>query len=46
MKNITIRALTKDDLDAVVAIDAAIGGHSRRDYIERRLERSRHVALV
>src|SRR5450830_1076734 len=37
MKTITIRALTKDDLDAVVAIDAAIEGHSRRDYIERRL---------
>ena len=32
-----IRALAKTDLDAVVAIDAAIEGHSRRDYIERRL---------
>jgi len=37
MKNITIRALAKDDLDAVVAIDSAIEGHARRDYIERRL---------
>lgn len=37
MKKITIRALTKDDLNAVVAIDTAIEDHSRRDYIERRL---------
>lgn len=37
MKNITIRALNKDDLNAVVAIDSAIEGHSRRGYIERRL---------
>jgi len=37
MNNITIRALNKDDLNAVVAIDAAIEGHSRRGYIERRL---------
>ena len=36
-RNIAIRALAKDDLNAVVAIDAAIEGHSRRDYIERRL---------
>ena len=34
---ITIRALARDDLDAVVAIDAAIQGRSRRAYIERRL---------
>ena len=33
----TIRALTRDDLPAVVAIDAALEGRSRRDYVERRL---------
>ena len=37
LREIAIRALARDDLDAVVAIDAAIEGHSRRDYIERRL---------
>src|SRR5512139_1685699 len=36
-ENIAIRALTRDDLDAVVAIDAAIEGRSRRAYVERRL---------
>lgn len=38
---LTIRALTPDDLDAVVAIDAAIEGRTRRDYIERRLAAAR-----
>jgi GNAT superfamily N-acetyltransferase len=33
----TIRALTRDDLPAVVTIDAALQGRSRRDYVERRL---------
>jgi GNAT superfamily N-acetyltransferase len=33
----TIRALTRDDLPAVVAIDAAIEGRWRRNYVERRL---------
>ncbi|MGE5338477.1 MAG: GNAT family N-acetyltransferase [Gemmatimonadota bacterium] len=33
----TIRPLTRDDLGAVVAIDAALEGRSRRAYIERRL---------
>ncbi|HEY0885684.1 MAG TPA: GNAT family N-acetyltransferase [Ramlibacter sp.] len=33
----TIRALTRDDLPAVVAIDAALQGRSRRGYVERRL---------
>ncbi|MHB1122139.1 MAG: GNAT family N-acetyltransferase [Ramlibacter sp.] len=33
----TIRALTRDDLPAVVAIDGALEGRSRRDYVERRL---------
>lgn len=37
VRKIAIRALAKDDLDAVVVIDAAIEGRSRRDYIERRL---------
>jgi N-acetylglutamate synthase-like GNAT family acetyltransferase len=32
-----IAALTREDLEAVVAIDAAIEGHSRRAYFERRL---------
>ncbi|HMM49992.1 MAG TPA: GNAT family N-acetyltransferase [Burkholderiaceae bacterium] len=35
--SIVIRALARDDLDAVVAIDAAIEGRSRRTYFERRL---------
>ena len=35
--SITIRALLPDDLNAVVGIDAAIEGHSRRAYVERRL---------
>lgn len=34
---LTIRALTPDDLAAVVAIDGAIEGRSRRDYVVRRL---------
>ncbi|MCM2252845.1 MAG: GNAT family N-acetyltransferase [Ramlibacter sp.] len=36
-QKLTIRALTRDDLPAVVAIDAAIEGRWRRNYIERRL---------
>lgn len=35
--SVTIRALLPDDLAAVVGIDAAIEGRSRRDYVERRL---------
>jgi predicted N-acetyltransferase YhbS len=34
---LTIRALTRDDLAPVVAIDAAIEGRWRRNYVERRL---------
>ena len=34
----TIRSLCPDDLAGVVAIDASIEGHSRRNYIERRLQ--------
>jgi predicted N-acetyltransferase YhbS len=48
---ITIRALTPQDLDAVVAIDASIEGRMRRTYIERRLkaalrEPGMHVQLA
>lgn len=32
-----VRTLTSSDFEAVVAIDAAIGGRSRREYVERRL---------
>lgn len=39
--NVTIRALAPSDLDAVVAIDTAIEGRTRRDYIERRLQAAR-----
>lgn len=35
--SLAIRALTREDLPAVVAIDAAIEGRSRRQYVERRL---------
>lgn len=34
---LTVRALTREDLDAVVAIDAALEGRPRRAYVERRL---------
>jgi len=34
---IAVRALAREDLDAVVAIDAAIEGRPRRTYVERRL---------
>jgi len=33
----TIRALTQQDLDAVVAIDALTEGHARRTYMQRRV---------
>lgn len=36
-QTLTIRALTRDDLASVVAIDAAIEGRWRRNYVERRL---------
>ncbi len=35
---LTVRALHRDDLPGVVAIDTALAGRSRRVYIERRLE--------
>jgi predicted N-acetyltransferase YhbS len=37
MQAATIRPLTRDDLGAVVAIDAVLEGRPRRAYIERRL---------
>jgi predicted N-acetyltransferase YhbS len=37
LQRVTIRLLAREDLDAVVAIDAAIEGRSRRAYLERRL---------
>ena len=37
-RKLAIRALAVGDLDAVVAIDAAIGGRRRRTYFERRLD--------
>lgn len=36
--NVSIRPLARQDLDAVVAIDAAIEGRSRRSYFELRLQ--------
>lgn len=33
----SVRALAARDLEAVVGVDAALGGHSRRGYFERRL---------
>ena len=36
--SVAVRALVPADLEEVVAIDAAIEGRKRRDYIERRLQ--------
>ncbi|HPP82841.1 MAG TPA: GNAT family N-acetyltransferase [Rubrivivax sp.] len=38
---VTIRKLTPADFDAVVAIDAATEGRTRREYVERRLDAAR-----
>lgn len=38
---VNVRALNPDDLEAVVAIDAATEGRTRRDYLERRLHSAR-----
>ncbi len=43
---VQIRALQPADLDAVVAIDAAIEGRMRRDYIERRLHSAQRQPLL
>jgi len=37
LPKIAIRALTREDIDAVVAIDSVIEGRSRHDYFQRRL---------
>ncbi len=37
VRQIAIRALAREDLSAVVMIDAGIEGYSRRDYLENRL---------
>jgi GNAT superfamily N-acetyltransferase len=39
-QDFAVRALTSDDIDAVVAIDATIEGRSRRGYFARRLAAS------
>src|SRR6187401_1085800 len=41
LESTSVRALAPADLGGVVAIDAAIGGRSRRGYIERRLQAAR-----
>ncbi len=38
VQNVAVRALARENLDAVVAIDAAIEGRPRREYFERRLK--------
>ena len=50
-RQLTVRALHRGDLDAVVALDATIERRSRREYFARRLaaalrEPSRHVQLA
>ena len=37
LENVEIRALKKEDLDAIVKIDEKVLGESRKDYWERRL---------
>jgi predicted N-acetyltransferase YhbS len=38
LKNVIIRTLKKDDLDAIVRIDEKVLGENRRNYWERKLE--------
>jgi ribosomal protein S18 acetylase RimI-like enzyme len=38
LQRVEIRPLKREDLDAVVAIDADIGGRTRRTYFDRRLD--------
>jgi len=38
MENVKIRALRKEDLDAIVEIDERVLGENRRNYWERKLE--------
>jgi predicted N-acetyltransferase YhbS len=50
LENVEIRALKKEDLDAVVKIDERVLGESRKDYWGRRLEvvnnKSSQISLV
>jgi len=50
LKNVIIRALKKDDLNAIVGIDERVLGENRRNYWERKLElmnnRSSQISLV
>jgi ribosomal protein S18 acetylase RimI-like enzyme len=50
LKNVMIRALKKDDLNAIVGIDERVLGENRRNYWERKLElmndRSSQISLV
>ena len=41
-RNIAMRALAREDIDAVVAIDATIEGRPRRTYFDRRLQAALH----
>lgn len=50
LKNVMIRALKKDDLNAIIGIDERVLGENRRNYWERKLElmndRSSQISLV
>ena len=50
LENVEIRALKKEDLDAIVKIDEKVLGENRKDYWERRLQsmndKSSQVSLV
>ena len=50
LKNVMIRALKKDDLNAIVGIDERVLGENRRNYWEKKLElmndRSSQISLV
>jgi ribosomal protein S18 acetylase RimI-like enzyme len=50
LKNVMIRTLKKDDLNAIVGIDERVLGENRRNYWERKLElmndRSSQISLV
>jgi ribosomal protein S18 acetylase RimI-like enzyme len=50
LKNVIIRTLKKDDLNAIVGIDERVLGENRRNYWERKLElmndRSSQISLV
>lgn len=50
LKNVMIRTLKKDDLNAIIGIDERVLGENRRNYWERKLElmndRSSQISLV